>query len=86
MGNSNVTARCAGEDIQQPASLPPLPPLTAGIREGEEKGCIPCDRYGIETCWSRDDTPGSKGPLSDSRDYIAIGVYVRQSFGNTPVC
>lgn len=29
MGNTNATARCAGEGTQQPATLPPLPPLTA---------------------------------------------------------
>lgn len=29
MGNRHGSARCAGEGSQQPASLPPLPPLTA---------------------------------------------------------
>ena len=52
MGNRYATARCAGEGGQQPANLPPLPPLTAGeggnicrsrVRGGRGKlGCIPC--------------------------------------------
>ena len=40
MGNTNATARCAGEGTQQPATLPPLPPLTAGDREREGRGRI----------------------------------------------
>jgi hypothetical protein len=35
MGNRYATARCAGEGGQQPANLPPLPPLTAEAPRGQ---------------------------------------------------
>ncbi|CAI8029918.1 Mitochondrial import receptor subunit TOM40 homolog 1 [Geodia barretti] len=38
MGNRYATARCAGEGGQQPANLPPLPPLTAEAPRGQSGG------------------------------------------------